>query len=345
MLFMMLFFSAAIFDPQQLYLQHAFNLGIDHANSLEPSSRNLTGSSVLISRLNVLDVTNNVCSLFFEGIVGVFGPADPVLSPHVQSLCDKKEIPHIEFHWDNKQDHANCMINVHPHPSSLSKAYVDLVKALDWLQFTVIYEDARSLARVAALLSLYDRNDYVITVRQLELLGGSYRQMLSRIKKSEETHFVVDCSTETLEVFLEQAQQVGIFSEDRNFIFTNLDLHTLNLEPYQYTGSNITGVIKKFFFCIVLFACLQIRMVNGSDPFVQEIERKLAEMMELDEFRLRLDAALLIDSIQLFYDTIKNFNLSPKNLDCDLSDSWQRGCTITNDMRVVSSYCDCSFEK
>lgn len=134
------------------------------------------------------------------------------------------------------------MINVHPHPSSLSKAYVDLVKVLDWFQFTVIYEDEKSLARVEALLSLYDRNDYVVTLRQLELLGDSYRPMLARMKKSGETHFVVDCGIETLELFLEQAQQVGLFAEERNFIFTNLDLHTLNLEPYQYTGANITGV-------------------------------------------------------------------------------------------------------
>lgn len=174
--------------------------------------------------------------------MGVFGPADPKITPYVQSLCDKKEIPHVEFHWDNKQDHANCMINVHPHPSSLSKAYVDLVKVLEWFQFTVIYEDERSLVRMEALLSLYDRNDYVVTVRQLELVGGSYRQMLAKIKKSGETHFVIDCSIETLDVFLEQAQQVGIFTEDRSFIFTNLDLHTLDLEPYQYTGANITGV-------------------------------------------------------------------------------------------------------
>lgn len=78
-------------------------------------------------------------------------------------------------------------------------------------------------------------------------------------------------------------------------------------------------------------------MVNSSDPTVQLIEKQMAEMLQVDEFRLRLDAALLIDSIHLFYETIKNFHLSPKNLDCDVADSWQRGCTITNDMRTVSN--------
>lgn len=79
-------------------------------------------------------------------------------------------------------------------------------------------------------------------------------------------------------------------------------------------------------------------MVNGSDPFVQEVENKLAEMIGVDEFRLRLDAALLIDAIYVFSETIKGYNISPESLDCDEASSWQRGCTITNNMRTVCSH-------
>lgn len=84
-------------------------------------------------------------------------------------------------------------------------------------------------------------------------------------------------------------------------------------------------------------------MVNGSDPTVLEVEKRMAELTNDDDFRLRLDAALLIDSIQLFYETIKTFKLSPKNLDCDVADSWQRGCTITNDMRTVIHHLNENF--
>lgn len=235
-------FSGAIFDIQKSHLHQVFSLGVQLANNRHSRSRSLEDRSIPVQRLDALNVTYSVCSLFSDGVVGIFGPADPIVSPYVQALCDKKEIPHVEFHWDNKQTQADYVINLHPHPTSLSKAVVDLVKALEWFQFTVIYEDDSSLPRVEALLGLYDRNDYVVTMRQLELVGDSYRSSLARIKKSGETHFVVDCSVETLEVFLDQAQQVGILTEDRNFIFTNLDFHTLNTSPYQYSGANITGV-------------------------------------------------------------------------------------------------------
>lgn len=37
-----------------------------------------------------------------------------------------------------------------------------------------------------------------------------------------------------------KALQVGLFTADRNFIITNLDAQTIELEKYQYTKANIT---------------------------------------------------------------------------------------------------------
>lgn len=37
-----------------------------------------------------------------------------------------------------------------------------------------------------------------------------------------------------------QSLQVGLFTPDRNIIITNLDAQTIDLEPFQYTGANIT---------------------------------------------------------------------------------------------------------
>lgn len=69
------------------------------------------------------------------------------------------------------------------------------------------------------------------------------------MKNSGTTHYVLDCSLETLEVVLVQALQVGLINENYNYIITNLDVQTLNLEPYQYGGSNITGVNFSTHFC------------------------------------------------------------------------------------------------
>lgn len=61
--------------------------------------------------------------------------------------------------------------------------------------------------------------------------------------------------------------------------------------------------------------------------------------MGVDHFRLGVDAALLIDSVLLFHESIKSYKLLPEKLNCDTLDSWQRGCTIINDMRIVIHRC------
>lgn len=39
-----------------------------------------------------------------------------------------------------------------------------------------------------------------------------------------------------------KAQQIGIIHEDYKYIFSNLDLHTLDLEDYKHSEANITGL-------------------------------------------------------------------------------------------------------
>lgn len=175
------------------------------------------------------------------GILGIFGPSTDA-SSYVQPICDRMEVPHVEIHWDKAQKHDSCLVNVHPHPSVLSAVYVDIVRALNWQQFTIIYENDESLGRIYQLLSMYDHKEHTITLRQLENVDGSYRSTLARLKKSGETYYVIDCSLETLEDVLLQAQQVGLMTEGYSYLITNLDLQTMDLEPYQYGGANITGV-------------------------------------------------------------------------------------------------------
>lgn len=115
---------------------------------------------------------------------------------------------------------------------------------------------------VPGLLNLLQLSDFLqgntVTVRQLDVgQGGNYRSILRRVKLSEDTNIVIDCSIDVLPEVLKQAQQVGLMTDFHKFIITTPDLHTLDLEPYQYSGSNITG----------------IRMINPEDPRVQQITR------------------------------------------------------------------------
>lgn len=84
---------------------------------------------------------------------------------------------------------------------------------------------------------------HTVIIRQIDPEGyGNYRTLLGEVKRYGERHFVVDCSVEMLKEFLSQAQQVGLMTEHYNYIILNLDSFTIDLSPYQYGGTNITGV-------------------------------------------------------------------------------------------------------
>lgn len=67
------------------------------------------------------------------------------------------------------------------------------------------------------------------------------RPLLKQIKNSAESRVVLDCSTEKIYEVLKQAQQIGMMSDYHSYLITSLDLHTVNLEPFQYGGTNITA--------------------------------------------------------------------------------------------------------
>lgn len=93
------------------------------------------------------------------------------------------------------------------------------------------------------LLKKYDNKGYTVTVRQLDLTSNeNYRPQLRRVKHSDDKNIIISCSIDTLPEILKQAQQVGLLTEDHQFIVASLDMHTIDLEPFQHSGANITGV-------------------------------------------------------------------------------------------------------
>jgi len=68
----------------------------------------------------------------------------------------------------------------------------------------------------------------------------------------------------TLPEFFKQAQQVGLVTSDYRYIIGNLDWHTMDLEPYQHAGTNITG----------------LRLVSPDSEQVQEVAKALYESEE-----------------------------------------------------------------
>lgn len=176
-------------------------------------------------------------------------------------------MPYIDTRFDGFS--VMPVVNMYPAASSLSKMLTDLVLAAGWESFTILYEQPEWLPRVADLLQMYDPKGYTITVRRLEfgLEVKDYRAMLRRVKMSSDTCIIIECSIDILDEVLKQTQQIGILIEKYSFIIVTLDAHTIDLEPYQYSGANITV----------------LRMVDTSSPIVESYAEYLKSLPAEEE--------------------------------------------------------------
>lgn len=62
-----------------------------------------------------------MCHLLNSGVAAIFGPQSAHTASHVQSICDTMEIPHLETRWDYRLKRESCLVNLYPHPTTLSK--------------------------------------------------------------------------------------------------------------------------------------------------------------------------------------------------------------------------------
>lgn len=221
--------------------EKAFHLATEIVSSKHfDSPIKLVPLSVITPKHDSYKAFTQTCALLQKGVTGIFGPSLIHSSPYIQTLLDRKEIPHIETHWDRTLLRHNLLLNLHPHPSILIQSYLDIVQAWEWKSLVVIYDTEESLSRMNAFVNLFFNR---VSLRRLDLdEDGTYRRALTEIKKTGEKNFLLDCSSEILEDVLKQCQQVGMMTERHSYIITNLDLQTIDLGAFQYSGTNITGV-------------------------------------------------------------------------------------------------------
>ncbi|PSN42075.1 Glutamate receptor ionotropic [Blattella germanica] len=211
-------------DEKKVFHLTAEGITITSNNSKLVARSQLVALPEYVESHDCLKVSQTVCELLEMGIAGVFGPSTGPISHHVQTICDTKDIPHIETNWDTKQQRQDFLVNLYPHHSTLASA-TKVVTTWEWDTFTILYEDSSGLIRLSRLLKLFNRKGKAVTVRQLDSLHN-HRPVLREIRNSGEKNIVLDCSTQSLPGVLKQAQQ---------------DLHTIDLEPYQHGDTNITG--------------------------------------------------------------------------------------------------------
>lgn len=173
----------------------------------------------------------------------IFGPSDDNAAVHAENICDTMEIPYIDTRYNA---YASIpIISMYADPSTLAEVINDLIQAAQWQSFTILYETPEWLPHLSNLLALYDPKGDTVTVKRIDVSltdEKNYRSVLREVKQSSEKCIIIDCSIESLGEILKQAQQVGLLVDDYQIILTNLDAHTIDLEPYQHGGANITTI-------------------------------------------------------------------------------------------------------
>ncbi|KAI4498716.1 hypothetical protein M0802_006183 [Mischocyttarus mexicanus] len=302
------------FDDDDI-VQHAFKLSIKSVNRDYPSNIYLEPNIQLVNK-DAFDVTSQVCDMVGTGVAAIFGPQDKAMAEHVQSICDTMEMPHITVRWDPEETRGKT-VNFYPHANTLSMAYKVLIQELDWQEMIILFENTDSLLKIKPLLELRDTGIDIFLFRLGN--GTNYRNVMQEVKETEIENIVIDCSLQILNEVLKQAQQVGIMSDEHNVVVTSLDLQTLDLEPYRYSGVNFTG----------------FRLINPEDPTVMEIFEKHKHEWSLSgPDKLQLESALMYDGVQLFAQTLKQLNGATnddvKQLPCNGSMSWEYGKYVLN---------------
>ncbi|XP_039445715.1 glutamate receptor ionotropic, kainate 2 isoform X2 [Culex pipiens pallens] len=324
-----------LFDSDTDDVSLAFQYAVEAVNNekLSYSNYRLEAVPVTVKYGDQFDVSKKLCKVLRSGVAAIFGPNSPKAAVHVQSICDEKEMPHIETRWDAYTRLPT--INIHPHPHILGRVFLDLVVAFEWKDFTIIYESGPWLPGISDLLKMYDPKGYTVTVRQLDLkLNGNYRAVLRRVKQSDDKHIILAASVDSMPEILKQAQQVGLMTDYHQFIITSMDLHTIDLEPYQYSGTNITG----------------IRLVDPDEEKIHQVTEflnasQISKTLELNQglnpATMRVETALMYDAVLLFAEALRHLigidpphPLEPIALKCEDDNTWKNGYSIINYMKA-----------
>eukprot|EP00069_Balaena_mysticetus_P016127 bmy_09648T0 len=210
---------------EELAFRFAVNT-INRNRTLLPNTT-LTYDTQKINLYDSFEASKKACDQLSLGVAAIFGPSHSSSANAVQSICNALGVPHIQTRWkhqvsDNKD---SFYVSLYPDFSSLSRAILDLVQFFKWKTVTVVYDDSTGLIRLQELIKAPSRYNLRLKIRQLPADTKDAKPLLKEMKRGKEFH----------------ALAMGMMTEYYHYIFTTLDLFALDVEPYRYSGVNMTG--------------------------------------------------------------------------------------------------------
>ncbi|XP_056633758.1 glutamate receptor ionotropic, kainate 2 isoform X2 [Diorhabda sublineata] len=183
--------------------------------------------------------SKKACRQVEFGVQAIFGPSDPILGAHIQSICEALDVPHIEARVDFEPTSKELSINLHPSQESMNKAFKDLMAFLNWTKVAIIYEEDYGLFKLQELVKAPGAARTEMYIRQAG--PGSYRQVLREVRQKELYKLIVDTNPRNINQFFRAILQLQMNDYRYHYMFTTFDLETFDLEDFKYNSVNITA--------------------------------------------------------------------------------------------------------
>lgn len=267
--------------------------------------------------------SKKVCRQMEYGIQAIFGPSDPLLGPHIQSICEALDVPHIETRIDLDTSIKEFSINLHPSQHNMNRAYRDLIVFLNWTKVAIVYEEDYGLFKQQELMRTTPASKAEMYIRQAA--PDTYRQVLREIRQKEIYKLIIDTNPKFINQFFRAILQLQMNDYRYHYMFTTFDIEMFDLEDFKYNSVNITA------FRLV---DVESKRYNEILHDMRKFEHSGRSILNTSGGTIQAEPALVFDSVHVFAAGLTALNrshtLAPKNLSCDLEEPWRDGLSLYN---------------
>ncbi|XP_065574712.1 glutamate receptor ionotropic, kainate 2-like isoform X10 [Artemia franciscana] len=289
-----------------------------------------------VPKEDTFHTSKTACKQISNGVQAVFGPSDPLLGAHIQSICDALEIPHLESRLDTEihvKGSQEFTVNLHPSQELLNSAYKDLMTYLNWTKVAIVYEEngaetvnSKGLIRLQDLVRTPTKNTEVY-IRQAT--PSTYRHVMDELKQREMFNIIIDTKPETIQLLFRAILQLQMNDYRYHYFFTSLDVETFDLEDFKYNSVNITA------FRLVDSENIRSRLLLRDMERFQPIGHSILNKTNV----IKTAPALMFDSVMSLAHGLaaldRGATLRIANVSCEDEKPWSDGTSLFNYVNTV----------
>ncbi|XP_036334918.1 glutamate receptor ionotropic, kainate 1-like [Rhagoletis pomonella] len=207
-------------DQRDSSVEYSFKYAVYRINKdkMLLSNTQLIYDIEYVPRDDSFRTTKKICRQLESGVQVIFGPTDPLLAAHVQSICQSFDVPHIETRIDFDTNFKEFSINLYPSKRLLSLAHRDLMIFLNWTKTAIIYEDDYGLFNQQDLMRSTPDFRTEMYIRQAS--PANYRQVLRAVRQKEIYKIIVDTNPTNINRFFRAILQLQMNDHRYHYMFT-----------------------------------------------------------------------------------------------------------------------------